>query len=42
MWNHAISSLCTEPGWDFIELDAPRKATMTHPQLVADTLLRIA
>ncbi|MGI9235640.1 MAG: alpha/beta fold hydrolase [Woeseiaceae bacterium] len=30
------------PDWDFIELDAPRNAMMTHPQLVADTLLRLA
>ena len=26
------------PGWDFIELDTPRNAMMTHPELVADTL----
>lgn len=31
-----------EPDWDFVELDAPRNAMMTHPQLVADTLLRLA
>lgn len=31
-----------EPGWDFIELDAPRNAMMTHPQLVADVLERLA
>jgi hypothetical protein len=42
MQNHAISPLCSEPGWDCIELDAPRNAIMAHPQLVADTLLRIA
>ena len=29
-------------GWDFIELDAPRNAMMTHPQLVADTLAGLA
>ena len=26
------------PGWTFIEIDAPRNAMMTHPDLVADTL----
>ncbi len=31
-----------EPGWDFVELDAPRTAMMTHPELVADTLLELA
>ncbi len=31
-----------EPGWDFVELDAPRNAMMTHPQLVADTLEDLA
>ena len=30
------------PGWDFIEIDAPRNAMMTHPQLIADTLLGLA
>ena len=30
------------PGWDFVEIDAPRNAMMTHPQLVADTLLELA
>jgi len=34
--------LCSESGWDFIEIDAPRRAMMTHLQLVADTLLRFA
>jgi hypothetical protein len=29
-------------GWDFVEIDAPRNAMMTHPQLVADTLLELA
>ncbi|MGI9237810.1 MAG: alpha/beta fold hydrolase [Woeseiaceae bacterium] len=27
--------------WDFVELEAPRNAMMTHPQQVADTLLRL-
>ncbi len=31
-----------ESGWDFVELDAPRDAMMTHPELVADTLERLA
>lgn len=31
-----------ESGWDFIELDAPRNAMMTHPELVADTLVALA
>ena len=31
-----------EPGWDFIELDAPRNAMMTHPDLVAETLAALA
>ena len=31
-----------EPGWDFVELDTPRNAMMTHPELVADTLLQLA
>ena len=31
-----------EPGWDFVELDAPRNAMMTHPELVADTLVSLA
>ena len=31
-----------EPGWDFVALDAPRNAMMTHPELVADTLLGLA
>ncbi len=31
-----------ESGWDFVELDAPRNAMMTHPELVADTLLELA
>jgi len=30
------------PGWTFIELDAPRNAMMTHPELVADTLESLA
>ena len=30
------------PGWDFVELDAPRNAMMTHPQRVTDTLLAMA
>jgi len=30
------------PGWEFIELDAPRNAMMTHPELVAETLGRFA
>ncbi len=29
-------------GWDFVELDAPRNAMMTHPELVADTLQALA
>ncbi len=31
-----------EPGWDFVEIDAPRDAMLTHPELVADTLERLA
>jgi len=31
-----------EAPWDFIELDAPRNAMMTHPRLVADTLVSLA
>ncbi|MDJ0709387.1 MAG: alpha/beta hydrolase [Woeseiaceae bacterium] len=31
-----------DPGWDFVELDAPRNAMMTHPDLVAETLARLA
>jgi len=31
-----------EPGWDFVELDAPRNAMMTHPELVAGTLESLA
>jgi len=30
------------PGWEFIELDAPRNAMMTHPDLSAETLLQLA
>lgn len=30
------------PGWDFVEIDTPRNAMMTHPQLVADTLIGLA
>lgn len=31
-----------EAGWDFIELDAPRNAMMTHPELVAATLIGLS
>ena len=31
-----------QPGWDFIELDVPRMGMMTHPELVAQTLLDLA
>lgn len=30
------------PGWDFVEIDTPRNAMMTHPSLVAQTLLKLA
>ncbi|MEM7730415.1 MAG: alpha/beta hydrolase family protein [Pseudomonadota bacterium] len=29
-------------GWDFVELDAPRNAMVTHPERVADLLERLA
>ncbi|MEL7297413.1 MAG: alpha/beta fold hydrolase [Pseudomonadota bacterium] len=29
------------PGWNFIELDVPRDGMITHPELVAETLLGI-
>lgn len=31
-----------EAGWDFVEIDAPRNAMMTHPELVADVLGSLA
>ena len=31
-----------EPGWDFVELNTPRNAMMTHPERVAETLLSLA
>ena len=30
------------PGWDFVELDVPRNGMMTHPELVANTLLNLS
>jgi pimeloyl-ACP methyl ester carboxylesterase len=30
------------PGWEFVELDIPRDGMLTHPELVADTLARLA
>ncbi len=29
------------PGWEFMELDVPRDGMITHPELVADTLLKV-
>ncbi|MEO0574791.1 MAG: alpha/beta fold hydrolase [Pseudomonadota bacterium] len=31
-----------DDGWEFVALDAPRNAMMTHPQLTAQTLLDLA
>ncbi len=31
-----------QPGWKFIELDIARDGMVTHPELVADTFLRLA
>jgi len=31
-----------QPGWEFLELDIPRAGMVTHPELVADTFLKLA
>jgi len=31
-----------QPGWNFIELDIARDGMVTHPQIVADTFLKLA
>jgi len=36
MWGEA-----KKPGWRFLDLDLPRNCMMTHPELVAETFLKI-